>query len=356
MRGREARSVSFRFRKSVNLGGGLRLNFSKTGVGLSAGIPGARYSVHSSGRTVRTVGLPGTGMYFRKDTYHKSPGLPGARASTGRSRPAPVPPPVTMYPKAHLLSPKEDKLFVKAVTAYMKGRHAEALTLFQDVSARDTEARHVGEELFAGLCLIALDRAGEAIAPLETVLASSMNLPDPIMAKYGVQGSIQAVLSPFTRVEVPITHLGAALLLAEVYEHQGEIQKGIDLLESLGSLNGDPVFALPLAEMYGRLERWDDVIRVSEGFVENVDDLHLEILVRRAMALQESGTYEGALALLKEGLRFRKRNPELLRLARYTRGRTYEAAGRPTQARREYERVYAEDGTFLDVATRLEKA
>lgn len=227
--------MTFRYRKSVNLGGGLRLNFSKTGVGVSAGFPGARYSVHSSGRTVRSVGVPGTGMYFRKDTYR-----PGSRAATGkkpapRQRPAPLPPAVTMYPKAHLFSSKEDKLFVQGVTAYMKGQHDEALALFQGVAARDTQARHVGEELFAGLCLIALDRAPEAIEPLETVLGSDMALPDALMTKYKVGGTIQVVLSPYTKVDVPIGHLGAALLLAEVYEHTGSIDKGTDLLESLGS-------------------------------------------------------------------------------------------------------------------------
>ncbi|MGH2576685.1 MAG: DUF4236 domain-containing protein [Actinomycetota bacterium] len=36
----------------MRLGKGVRLNLSKAGVGISAGIPGARYSVHSSGRTV----------------------------------------------------------------------------------------------------------------------------------------------------------------------------------------------------------------------------------------------------------------------------------------------------------------
>jgi nicotinamide riboside kinase len=42
--------MSFRYRKSINLGGGVRINLSKTGVGLSCGVPGLRYSVHSSGR------------------------------------------------------------------------------------------------------------------------------------------------------------------------------------------------------------------------------------------------------------------------------------------------------------------
>lgn len=55
--------MGFRLYKSVRLGKGVRLNLSKTGVGISAGVPGMRYSKHSSGRTTRTVGMPGSGVY-----------------------------------------------------------------------------------------------------------------------------------------------------------------------------------------------------------------------------------------------------------------------------------------------------
>ncbi|MGH2528916.1 MAG: DUF4236 domain-containing protein [Actinomycetota bacterium] len=92
--------MGFRVYKSVKLGKGVRLNLSKTGVGVSAGIPGARYSVHSSGRTVRTVGVPGTGVYYRKDTHST-----GSRAST----PAPTAVAPT-YPKAGVLAPKAEKV------------------------------------------------------------------------------------------------------------------------------------------------------------------------------------------------------------------------------------------------------
>ena len=110
--------MGFRYYKRVNLGGGFKLNFSKTGVGISGGVPGARYSVHSSGRTVKTVGLHGTGLYYRKDTYAK-----GSRSRPTSSRALPPPPTVQMYPKAGLLAPKEEKEFVKGVTAFMQGRH-----------------------------------------------------------------------------------------------------------------------------------------------------------------------------------------------------------------------------------------
>ncbi|MFC3039178.1 DUF4236 domain-containing protein [Virgibacillus xinjiangensis] len=57
--------MGFGFRKSVNLGGGVRMNFSKKGVGLSAGTKGARVSAGPSGSRAR-VSVPGTGIYYNQ--------------------------------------------------------------------------------------------------------------------------------------------------------------------------------------------------------------------------------------------------------------------------------------------------
>lgn len=43
-----------------------RIILTKRGVGLSVGVPGFRRSVHSSGRQTTTVGIPHTGIYWRK--------------------------------------------------------------------------------------------------------------------------------------------------------------------------------------------------------------------------------------------------------------------------------------------------
>lgn len=58
--------MSIRFRKSINLGGGLRLNFNKKSAGLSFGTKGARFSVNSDGRKTTSFGIPGTGLYWTK--------------------------------------------------------------------------------------------------------------------------------------------------------------------------------------------------------------------------------------------------------------------------------------------------
>lgn len=66
--------MSLRFRKSINLGHGVRLNIGKKGVGISAGVKGARVSVNSNGRKTTSVGIPGTGVsYVKSEKIGNSP-------------------------------------------------------------------------------------------------------------------------------------------------------------------------------------------------------------------------------------------------------------------------------------------
>ena len=58
--------MGYTYRKSKNLGGGVRLNTGKKSVGLSAGGKGARASVNSKGRVGLSIGIPGTNFRYRK--------------------------------------------------------------------------------------------------------------------------------------------------------------------------------------------------------------------------------------------------------------------------------------------------
>lgn len=64
--------MGFRFRKSINLGGGFRINLSKSGVGYSWGTKGLRYTKTARGRNRTTTSLPGTGLSFVQDFGGKS--------------------------------------------------------------------------------------------------------------------------------------------------------------------------------------------------------------------------------------------------------------------------------------------
>ena len=59
--------MGFRFRKSVNLGGGFRANFSKSGAGFSWGTKGFRVTKKANGGTRTTFSIPGTGISHVSD-------------------------------------------------------------------------------------------------------------------------------------------------------------------------------------------------------------------------------------------------------------------------------------------------
>lgn len=48
----------------------VKLNFGKTGISVSTGVPRFRKTYHTSGRVTTSVGIPGTGLYY-VDTKNK---------------------------------------------------------------------------------------------------------------------------------------------------------------------------------------------------------------------------------------------------------------------------------------------
>ena len=63
--------MGFRFRKSINLGGGFKVNLSKSGVGYSWGTKGARITKTAKGTKRTTLSIPGTGISYVSETSGK---------------------------------------------------------------------------------------------------------------------------------------------------------------------------------------------------------------------------------------------------------------------------------------------
>lgn len=58
--------MGLRFRKSIKIAPGLKLNINKKSIGLSAGVRGAHVSVNSNGTKTVSASLPGTGISYVK--------------------------------------------------------------------------------------------------------------------------------------------------------------------------------------------------------------------------------------------------------------------------------------------------
>ena len=59
--------MGFRFRKSINLGKGFRINLSKSGIGYSVGGKGFRLTKKANGGYRETYSLHGTGLSWIKE-------------------------------------------------------------------------------------------------------------------------------------------------------------------------------------------------------------------------------------------------------------------------------------------------
>src|ERR1700716_2046279 len=103
--------VGFRLRKSITIMPGVRMTFSKTGIGYSAGVKGYRITKRADGRTQRTVSLPGTGVSYvstRGASQRGGPGRPAPRRSPPPAPPAPRP------AKPGLFAPRGEKDLYRA--------------------------------------------------------------------------------------------------------------------------------------------------------------------------------------------------------------------------------------------------
>lgn len=66
--------MGLRFRKSVKVAPGVKLNLNKKSVGITLGTKGAHYTINSKGKRTASVGLPGTGLSYTTTSGGKKKG------------------------------------------------------------------------------------------------------------------------------------------------------------------------------------------------------------------------------------------------------------------------------------------
>ena len=112
-----------------------------------------------------------------------------------------------------------------------------------------------------------------------------------------------------------------------------------------GVLHAEGVSAVSLAELYAEAARWGDIIDMTNG-ITNEDDASAFLLVQRGYALRELRHFDASREALKEVLRARSRATAIRSLAYIQRGTTYLDEGKKGLAKKDFERVLADDATF----------
>ena len=337
--------MGFRFWQRVRLAPGVTVNLSKSMASLSVGPRGAAYTISPRGNRA-TVGLPGTGLFY---TVHD-------RNRSGRGGSAPTP----SVPKRdrlklgffqRLMISGEEKYFVDGIRALNDGDPDGALTALE-------EARELPDAAWmAGMIRLRREDFDRARAHFEHALARLDDL-GALFGKYEIAAQANLPITSDIFAHVFPRERGTRLALLEIAQikgHNADAMVHIELLMQLDAT--DPVVLLSFAEL--ALDSPEDralmdrVVRATMD-VENETPVDTAILLYRGRALAALGMPDAAIDVFTLANRRRKDRPEeLLHQIRYDRAVLYEQVGRKAQARREFERLYAENPEFEDIRARL---
>ena len=353
--------MPFRFFQRFRIAPGLRLNVSKGGISLSAGPRGAQFTIGTSG-TRATAGLPGTGLHYTVHNPHKKlMGQSSGRATGGRAGgQAAYEPPEPKLPNLswleRLTTDGDSKDFIDGWQAWGRGEVDVALKKFRAVSAsskQGTDAAWVAAVLHGQR-----EEYAQAIGLLQRALKRPDELGQACRA-HDFTPKVQVSVTPQVDAMMVPTASSARLFLAELQQSNGDARAALaTLAQALPSPDKqgdpsetdiDPVMLAAFGELATEVGDSKALHRFNVLAAELGNDtpIHTAVMFYRARALFEQKLFDAALSVLTPALRRKKdRDPELLRDIRFLRGKTYEALNRSAQARRDFERVYAEDPEY----------
>jgi tetratricopeptide (TPR) repeat protein len=352
--------MPFRFFRRLRIAPGLTLNVSKRGASVSAGRRGARVTAGTSG-TRATAGLTGTGLHYTVLNPHKKLNQSTAQRSAAPKAQPPANPPGKL-PKLgwvrRLTLAADARQFLDGWQAWGEGQVDRALNHFESVPI---EAPAGADALWsAALLRTQREELGQAIGLLDSVLRRPSDL-GMTFAQFGLTPSVQIPVTPEVIATMSPTLPSVKLLLAEVFQSNGQTADALKTLEMALPVKpdpqGDPVVLAAFGELALQAQDKDAIERFLQlsAPLPNESPVHTVVLYYRAQALVDWGLHHAALEVLTPALRRTKdRNPELMLNLRYLRAQSYQALGRHALARKDFERIFAQDPSFEGVAAALQ--
>ncbi len=150
-------------------------------------------------------------------------------------------------------------------------------------------------------------------------------------------------------VTLPVDRYSLGLLLGELRQAAGDLVGAVDVVEDV---TPSTVAAVSLAELYAQQQRWDEVIELTNG-LSNDDESATYLLIQRGIAFRATGHYDAARESFKTALAPRSRPAGLRHRALIERGQAYLLEGKKAMARKDFEKVLAEDAAYPGLADYL---
>ncbi len=340
--------MGWRFRRSVRLAPGVRINLSKGGASLTMGQRGRKVTIGKHG-TYTTIGVPGTGLYHTTYDPHRQ-AWDGAGKRGGERRQL-IPPPegiiadeqrLTLGYLKRLVTPDDEESFVDGCRELVRGKESSALSHL-------LEALHLADAAWlAGMIALAKRRYGEAAEYLLRATGRERQL-GKLFTKYGIVARLGLNVTERIRAFVGPHVRGALLALGEAYQYLDRPEEALACLKRLYKLAPhDPVVRASYIELLTDVAGGDEsvlrqAVAVGEG-IRNESDVHAAILLYKARALAALGMHEAARDTLTAALRRKKdRSHDLLAALHLERAAAYQALGKRKQASVERERAFALD-------------
>ncbi len=340
--------MSLRFRRTLKIAPGIRLNFNKDSVGVSLGPRGAHYTMNSKGRRTVSAGIPGTGLYS-VETLNA-----GTRTSRSATAQQSVPENF-VTPAPGLFAGKMERAFNRFLLDIYNHESQDSAT---EVVEKANALKQVHPALVAPLDLISLlhaapdDAFKDKIESWCKVLWDTRDqvFSDPVVEKYftGISPQAQITKGIATNENYNLQTLG--FIYAEILQ---EAKKYNEALAVLHQMRPDQLVAISIADIELTKGEFDSAIETTED-IENEDDATAMLLILRGVAFREKNLNDASIECFKRALAFKKRAEQLRHRAYFERAETYIRMGKKAMAIKDLERILVDDPEYPLIQEKLD--
>lgn len=285
--------MGWNFRKSINLGAGIRLNFSKKGVGISGGVPGFRIGMGPSGKRMRFT-IPGTGLYFEQ-RLGSTKSEPEIGESFVASREPDDDAGETMINRLQSgRSNNAERYLIEGLNYWCKNDVSKALSYLR---RSWSESRHPD----CGFVLGMLTDDKKERFDCAVCIEEQLERFQAIFGKYDMYFDNDLELVDQVFVRISNDKKGAVLFSSEVFQVAGDYHRAVNLLRS--NIDLDPnLMLLSMAEiMYESEEYQEYVDLIKERKISHRSGLpNALVWMYYGLSLQKLGHTEQAAIILRE--------------------------------------------------------
>ena len=343
--------MSIRFRKSMKLLPGVRLNFSKETVGLSFGVPGARYTINSKGRRTVSTGIPGTGLYnveTLSSGTRSSSGRRSAAADSQESQTWQAP------PKPGLFARKSERELNKFLLDIYNSDHADdASSVIEKANALKAQYADLKYPLdLISFLHGATDEEWETeVAEWGAILWENRQaaFSDKYVRKYfkGIKPGVTISTGISTQLHYNVQTLG--FIWSEILQ---SLKKYEEAIEVLMQIPPDQMVAISLADIEISIGDFDGAIETTED-IEVFDEATAMMMLLRGVAFREKAMHEAAVECFKRALKLKHMPEALAHRALFERGVTYGLMGKKAMGIKDLEKILVDNPDYPEVEKKL---